>query len=372
MEVDAERFENAWPQLGRSLHAALVRRGVSHWLADDIVQETGMRLLKHWDRIDPDRSVWGLTLTIAQNVLRDEVRSQARRPTQELDLDLPGANNLEEEVLARVELDRVRRGLDELTSSQRSVLLTEVGGAEDTTSSPAAIKMMRMRARRRLRTVLERASMGVAGIKWRIESEVAQIHAAIHRNDLTPGSYLMSPAAGVLSALTVMTAALAIADVFPSQAEASTRQTDAAPPFIYEVPAERMKREMTVIRQRLAPPADMAQTAAPKEKRTPPHYTPAEPPEGASRALGPVYASAGSEGTENPVSAERYRVWADTATKFAGHSVSGGVEMVLENPDCDSQGCKGLHTPGGSAHASVDDKHHAITTGPDGDDRPDP
>lgn len=372
MELEAPRFEESWPELARSLHGVLLRRGVSSWLADDIVQETGMRLLKHWGGIDLDRSIWGLTLTVAQNVLRDEIRCQARRPTQELDIDIPAPRNLEEEVIARVELERVRQGLDQLTDSQRTVLLAEVGGPEDQTSSPAAVKMMRMRARRRLRTVLERASMGVAGIKWRIESEITQMHAALHRNDVTQGTYFMNPAAGVLSALTLVTAALAITDVFDAQAKASPDRTTSPGVGVLYAPdqaAFRMKspsKELSGFHSFDGSDADSTNRKGPRERNVP-----GEVPDEGARGLVPVYADAGSEGTHDPTRAERFRLWAATATHLGGHDVGGGFEMILENPDCGSNGCSNAAAPTGSAHAKLDEQHHVVSVGgPVADDEP--
>lgn len=131
---------------------------MSPWLVDDIVQETGLRLFKRWDTVDPELSPWGLTLTIAKNLLWDTTHRQASR---ELLVDVPErptSHNVEEAGIARLELWRVARAMGRMSPRHRSVLLAEVGGAEATGPTAAATKMTRMRARKRLNALLEGAS----------------------------------------------------------------------------------------------------------------------------------------------------------------------------------------------------------------------
>ena len=151
-------FEEAWPELAARLGANLRRRRVSPWLVDDIVQETGLRLFKMWDSVDPELSPWGLSLTIAKNLLWDSTHRQAARevlvdpPEQTTSYDVENAG------IARLELKRVGRALGKMSHSYRSVLLAELGGADVPSTSPAATKMLRMRARKRLNMILESAS----------------------------------------------------------------------------------------------------------------------------------------------------------------------------------------------------------------------
>jgi hypothetical protein len=158
MGKETPPFEEAWPELAARLGATLRRRRVSPWLADDIVQETGLRLFKMWDSVDPDLSPWGLSLTIAKNLLWDSTHRQAAR---ELLVDPPERTtsyDVETAGIARLELKRVARALGKMSHSYRSVLLAELGGADVPSPSPAATKMLRMRARKRLNVILESAS----------------------------------------------------------------------------------------------------------------------------------------------------------------------------------------------------------------------
>jgi hypothetical protein len=114
-----------------------------------------------WDSVDPDNSPWGLTLTIAKNLLWDETH---RRASRELLVELPERpihEDVEDAGIARLELWRVARALRKMSPAHRSVLLAEVGGRDVESISAAATKMLRMRARRRLTSILESASASV-------------------------------------------------------------------------------------------------------------------------------------------------------------------------------------------------------------------
>ena len=152
-------FEVEWPELERWLRSVLTRRGVRASVVDDLLQETAIRLYRMWDRID-ERSPRALAWTIALNVAIDHHKKESRVqishdiPDRASDLDVETAS------IARLELARVRRALEELTPPQRAVLLADVGDGEEIEASPAATKMLRMRARRKLRLVLDGSKAG--------------------------------------------------------------------------------------------------------------------------------------------------------------------------------------------------------------------
>ncbi len=150
-------FEDSWPALECQLREALARRRIPPDAREDILQETALRLLKNWDRIRPD-SLWAFALTVALNVVRDEARRKVRR--DRVVLDGPRTEmDPEHEALVRLELDRVRSALASMTERQRAIILAEVGEGGLIDPSTPALKMARMRARRRLRALIE----GVAG-----------------------------------------------------------------------------------------------------------------------------------------------------------------------------------------------------------------
>ena len=158
--IDNLTFEEWWAELGDAVRAWLLRRRVPPHLVEDIAQETGLRLFKMWDDIDPMRSPRGLAFTIASNLLWDERNRGAAR-------EIPGTvpeesrADVERAGIARLELARVRRAMRRLSPQQRSVLLAEIGDADVPEASADAIKMMRMRARRKLTAILDTSPAGL-------------------------------------------------------------------------------------------------------------------------------------------------------------------------------------------------------------------
>jgi DNA-directed RNA polymerase specialized sigma24 family protein len=151
-------FESEWDDLQRRLRRFLFRKKVPSSRHDDIVQETALRLLLMWGQVDRTRSPWPLTVTIATNLLRDERRI---RPVREVAGDLPeraAKVDVERSGLARVELEKVRDAMALLTTAQRAALLQEVGAAVGNGHSAEAEKMLRLRARRKLSSMLRDVS----------------------------------------------------------------------------------------------------------------------------------------------------------------------------------------------------------------------
>ena len=195
--IDDLSFEEWWAELGEAVRAWLLRRRVPPHLVDDIVQETGLRLFKMWDEIDAMRSPRGLAFTIASNLLWDE---RNRRAAREVVGEVPerSCEDVETAGIARLELARVKHAMRRLNPQQRAVLLAEIGDAEGPSASPDAIKMMRLRARRRLTALLESAPAGLFAYfklprRWLRAFRSAQ-----------KGSALQIPAVAVVAACTTI------------------------------------------------------------------------------------------------------------------------------------------------------------------------
>lgn len=160
-KAEAASFETEWRALAPIVERTLASRGVPKWLRDDLLQETALRLYRSWDNVDPDRSPVGLAVTIANNALWDE---RNRRRVVELPGALPetaSSDDVEDAGIARLELHRVGSLLSRLSPAHRSVLLAEVGHGSVPEGSKAATKMLRMRARRKMRSLLDAVSAGV-------------------------------------------------------------------------------------------------------------------------------------------------------------------------------------------------------------------
>lgn len=162
MAVEERGFEHVWPTLSARLSRVLQRRRVPDECVDDVVQETGLRLLKKWSEVD-HTTIWSLTLTIAGNIIKDDMRRRMRDERYAEVLKDDSYVDIEERAIARIELSATHRAIEALNAAQRTALLSEVYGFENTMRlSRGAVKMSRMRARRRLRETLGHASGLVA------------------------------------------------------------------------------------------------------------------------------------------------------------------------------------------------------------------
>lgn len=154
-----DQFEAEWPALALRLQAMLRRKRLSDWLVEDLVQETGCRLIRMWNEIDRAKPVWPLVATIALNLLRDEMRKGTWSELTGAVPDAASGENVETRGLARLELREVGGALSQLNDSQRSVLLASVTDTPSEGADPSALRMLRMRARKRLHQLMDQASV---------------------------------------------------------------------------------------------------------------------------------------------------------------------------------------------------------------------
>ncbi|HEX2241629.1 MAG TPA: RNA polymerase sigma factor [Actinomycetota bacterium] len=152
-------FQDEWPEISRHIQALLIRCRVPEALREDLLQETALRILHLQDAIDPDRSVRALSSTIALNLLRDHIRREKRLvPVFDLTL-VAELQDVESEVIARDEWRRVSAAIARLKPAQRVALLATAGlTAPPAGHSASAIRVLRMRARQQLRSILDAMS----------------------------------------------------------------------------------------------------------------------------------------------------------------------------------------------------------------------
>lgn len=190
-------FEAEWAALSRRLRLLLVRKRVSPAQHDDLLQETALRLVSMWDSVDRRRELWPLTVTIALNLLRDR-----DRVTNKDDLvgDMPELRSLtdvETAGIARIELSKVRQAMNQLSESHRSILMKEVGGHSGAAlPDGAADKMLRMRARRKLRSALEKVS-GLVALRIRRLGDLFEGLVVLKETGMTAASCAFCLALGV-------------------------------------------------------------------------------------------------------------------------------------------------------------------------------
>lgn len=156
----AAEFGKQWPALQGRLRTFLRAKGVPPAEVDDYVQEVAARLVSFWPKIDRDRPIWPLAVTIALNLLRDRSRRVDLEVLGELP-DRAGSNDVAEAGIARLELAAVVRAMESLTPSQRAALLQAIFPDDEDACSTSAEKMLRLRARRRLANAIGRACGGL-------------------------------------------------------------------------------------------------------------------------------------------------------------------------------------------------------------------
>lgn len=148
-------FETTWATVAPRLERALVAARIPARDRHDLIQETALRLLSHWDRIDADQDVFPLACRIALNLGRDQARRNARLAPLDAD-DLRAVHAVDDTAIARLELTRVFRALTRLVPRYQSLLLAELGAADHfDRATPGALKVARARARAALRRHLE-------------------------------------------------------------------------------------------------------------------------------------------------------------------------------------------------------------------------
>lgn len=163
---EESQFSTVWSELSDRLRRVLYSRRVPADLVDDFVQETGLRLFRNWSSVD-QTMLWAFANTILWNLVRDEVRKNEVRNRNASALVVEQTRDFDEEMQSRLELLRVKRVLSTLSEIDQQVLLTEWGeGTEPHFTSPGALKMARMRARRRLHAALQH-SFGLVPA-WRV------------------------------------------------------------------------------------------------------------------------------------------------------------------------------------------------------------
>lgn len=215
MTSDQQRqFEHMWPALALRLQRLLRRKKVAPWLQEDVVQETGLRLIRMWEQVDQTKPLWPLTATIGLNLLRDEIRKASWSDLVQAVPDAPSIENVERRGLARLELRAVGRSLKHMPDSHRDVLLAEMSDDAPGAPDPSATRMLRMRARRKLQHLLDQASMlGVAA--------GTQLRRVVREAELLIGRALPERAEALATAAVGLLAALSIGVIMPF---------DAAPP----------------------------------------------------------------------------------------------------------------------------------------------
>jgi DNA-directed RNA polymerase specialized sigma24 family protein len=330
-EPCARGFEEHWPDLARGLDNALRARRVPASRREDIIQETGLRLFVRWAELDPDRPVWPFALTVAMNLMKDEQRMQARRNASPQPAGEVFERGVEEEALARLELTSVQMALQQLTPAQRSVLLADLGEAPYDDRGPAALKMLRMRARRTLRSMINRASgwLPVAGAG--IRRAVNGMGVAAQRNAYLEQAHLLFLSTlGIAGAATIIGAVIGVADPAVRSSGTPAQMTMlAAAHHLGQAPSVRIESaEPAGGRVLVAGRGTRSGRVAARHGRD--HSGPA--------GTGPATVGAGGTGIDEDASlhSDRWRVWVFAQATLGGQEATVDYEIEQANPACGS------------------------------------
>lgn len=186
-------FADQWSDMSTRIGRSLAGAGCPVDQRQDVLQETALRLWRNWDAVDPDRPVEPYARTVALNVWRDDCRRRAGREEVGFVPEFADeSNDVERICLGRLELQRVGKAMTGLSEVERSLLLSEMVGRQSAGSTRDAVRMARMRARRRLTTQLEKIA-GFSPVPL-----AARAWGALHRAacrwaspDSTAASYVM-------------------------------------------------------------------------------------------------------------------------------------------------------------------------------------
>lgn len=158
MTDDAQRFTRMYDRNRQRVWAYAVSRA-GRQVADEVVSET---FAIAWRRLDdvPDPALPWL-LVVARNVLRDNIRAEARRESLGAELRSWVEEDVADEVAERL---GVRKALTELSEEDREILilvawqgLSPRDAAHVIGCSQAAFRVRLHRARKRLKQAMETA-----------------------------------------------------------------------------------------------------------------------------------------------------------------------------------------------------------------------
>jgi RNA polymerase sigma-70 factor (ECF subfamily) len=160
-----DAFQALYDRHQRSVFTFLLRYLGDRRMAEDLLQETFLRVFSHRERYRPTAAFKTWLFTIARNLAIDQLRRESGSPEVESSESLeliadPGATPLQQAEAQELG-ERLQSAVMRLPPSQREVLLlSRVAGlsheeiAELTGASPQAVRVTLHRALRRIRTFL--------------------------------------------------------------------------------------------------------------------------------------------------------------------------------------------------------------------------
>jgi RNA polymerase sigma-70 factor, ECF subfamily len=124
--LDREAFADLFDALAPRIKSFMIRKGATPELAEDLVQETMIKVWTKAGMYDPAKgTVLAWVFTIARNLRIDRIRKESSRPLAELgDYDAPSDAPGSEEILVRSDEARyVARAVAGIAPEQKEILM---------------------------------------------------------------------------------------------------------------------------------------------------------------------------------------------------------------------------------------------------------
>jgi hypothetical protein len=162
----APSFDAVWPATAAALEKSLRRRGVPRSDIDDVVQSTAERAMRQGVPTEDPEKFGAWCHAVARNIAADDYRKHARVrvgevPERRDDRDIGDA------VAARQSVKRFREEAALLPPVERAAILSPESGATER-SLVVSLAVARLRARRKLRHIIDGLAAGVVGSHVRL------------------------------------------------------------------------------------------------------------------------------------------------------------------------------------------------------------
>ena len=158
-------LEGVYRRMGPLLHRRILSLGASEQEAEDILQESFLRL---WQRVEylrelPEKKCFNYVYTTVNNAALTHLGRAARRAAQPLDEDLPAPERGPEDYYLSLEKEETfRRAMERLDEGSRELLTMRYVLEEDDAEiarrfgvKPDSVRMMLSRARAKLKTEMK-------------------------------------------------------------------------------------------------------------------------------------------------------------------------------------------------------------------------
>lgn len=120
--ITRQSLAEAFTELREPVSRYLLALGLAVPEAEEVVQETFLRLCQHLDANGSQVNLRGWVFRVAHNLARDEYRRRQRRPTEQLDVEEAGGDTPEQQLLAKERTKRLEAALAQLPEHQQQCL----------------------------------------------------------------------------------------------------------------------------------------------------------------------------------------------------------------------------------------------------------